>query len=189
LSIAALPIRRDILSGTPAPNSVLDLQPQFEFLWPGSDLGRRAVQANRPRDVLENFYVRTRKSELGLTPPNRRFERVEMAPAQLILYANLRSAAIQQLLNIGHGQLDFARARRSVMRLLQASTNPVLAVKSIIDGEPPDLPVTQAEHWFVQCLKKATRRSCNWRAKWPGKMQPRDAKRLSGRSSATPLID
>ncbi len=146
LSLATLPVRRDILSGTPAPNSVRDLQSQFDFLWPGSDLGRRAAQAVRPREVLANFYVRTTKGEMGLPPPTRRFERIEMAPAQLILYANLRSEAMRQLMNIGRAELDLNRARKSVMRLLQVSSNPVLAMRSMFEGEPGEEPVTPAEH-------------------------------------------
>ena len=165
LSLAGLPIRRDILSGTPAPNSVNDLQPQFEFLWPGSDLGRRAVQAARPRDVLQNFYVRTTKGQLGLRPPRRRFERVPMGSAQLMLYASLRSEAIRQLMNIGRDELDVARARRSVMRLLQASCNPVLAIRSMIDGEPEDPPITPAEHLIRAVLDEGDsakiQRACN----------------------------
>lgn len=146
LSLAALPVRRDILSGTPAPNSVRDLQSQFDFLWPGSDLGRRAAQAARPRDVVANFYVRTTKGEMGLPPPTRRFERIEMAPSQLILYANLRSEAMRQLMNIGRAELDLNRARKSVMRLLQVSTNPVLAMRSMFEGDPGEEPTTPAEH-------------------------------------------
>lgn len=36
LSVAPLPVRRDILTGTPAPHSLEDLGPQLNFLWPGS---------------------------------------------------------------------------------------------------------------------------------------------------------
>src|SRR5579859_1323983 len=35
LSIAHLPTRRDILSGTPIPNSLADIVPQIDFTWPG----------------------------------------------------------------------------------------------------------------------------------------------------------
>ena len=145
LSLATLPIRRDILSGTPAPNSVRDLQPQFDFLWPATHIGRRAVEAVRPSEALANFYVRTTKTEMGLPVPVRRFERIEMAPSQLILYANLKIAALRQLMNIGRGEIDLNRARKSVMRLLQVSTNPVLAMRSMFEGEPAE-PVTPAEH-------------------------------------------
>jgi hypothetical protein len=95
--------------------------------------------------VLANFYVRTTKNEMGLPPPIRRFERIEMAASQLILYANLRSEALRQLMNIGRGEIDLNRARKSVMRLLQVSTNPVLAIRSMFEGDPGDAPITPAE--------------------------------------------
>src|SRR5206468_491859 len=128
-AIAALPVRRDILSGTPAPNALDDLVPQLDFLWPGVGLGQQIVEAARPRDVLGRLYVRTTKHELGLLPPRRQFLHVEMSPAQLAFYGVMKSEAVRQLTNIRRSKaVDFIAARRSVMRLLQASTNPVAAV-------------------------------------------------------------
>src|SRR5690606_35035482 len=39
LSIATLPVRRDILTGTPMPQAAADIQSQLDFLWPGHGLG------------------------------------------------------------------------------------------------------------------------------------------------------
>ena len=39
LNCASLPIRRDIMTGTPMPQSSNDLISQLDFLWPGSGLG------------------------------------------------------------------------------------------------------------------------------------------------------
>lgn len=135
LGVAALPVRRDVLSGTPAPNSIEDLQPQLDFLWPGVHLGDQVARAARPRDILQNLYVRTTKQELGLTPPRRHFRHVEMAPAQLAFYSVLKSEVIRQLTEIRRSrQVDFIAARRSVMRLLQVATNPVVAAVSMLGG-------------------------------------------------------
>ncbi|HEX8454371.1 MAG TPA: DEAD/DEAH box helicase, partial [Longimicrobium sp.] len=135
LGVAALPVRRDILSGTPAPNSIADLQPQLDFLWPGVHLGTQVAQASRPRDVLQNLYVRTTKRQLGLTPPTRHFRHVEMGPAQLILYTTLKDVVIEQLRDIRRSRhVDFIAARRSVMRLLQVATNPVVAAVNMLGG-------------------------------------------------------
>lgn len=130
LSIAALPVRRDILTGTPAPHSLADLAPQIDFLWPGSQLGQRCVEASIPRTVLAPFYVRTTKQELNLTPPHRAFVHVGMGSAQLSLYSLLRSEAMRQLTGIKNNRsaADILAARKCVMRLLQASTNPVSVV-------------------------------------------------------------
>jgi len=138
LSVAALPVRRDILTGTPAPHSLSDLAPQVDFLWPGSGLGRRCVGAPIPREVLAPFYVRTTKHELNLTPPRRAFVHVEMGPAQLSLYSLLRSEAMRQLAGIRNSRsaADIIAARKCVIRLLQASTNPVSVVAALDAGGP-----------------------------------------------------
>lgn len=129
LALAALPVRRDILSGTPVPNALDDLVPQLDFLWPGVGLGQQVATAARPRDILERLYVRTTKHELGLESPNRHFVHVEMSPAQLAFYGVMKNEAIRQLTDIRQSRaVDFVAARRSVLRLLQAATNPVAAV-------------------------------------------------------------
>jgi SNF2 family DNA or RNA helicase len=141
LSVSPLPVRRDILTGTPAPHSLEDLAPQLDFLWPGSGLSRRTIEAPMPRDVLAPFYVRTTKHELNLTPPVRDFVHIEMGPAQLALYSLLRSEALRQLAGIRNNKpaVDIIRARRCVMRLLQASTNPIAAVAAFEQrGSGPD---------------------------------------------------
>ncbi len=137
LSVASLPVRRDILTGTPAPHCLEDLAPQLDFLWPGSALSSRTIEAATPREVLAPFYVRTTKHELGLEPPVRNFVHVEMGPAQLALYSLLRSEALRQLAGIRNNKSagDILKARRCVMRLLQASTNPLAAVAAFEQRE------------------------------------------------------
>jgi hypothetical protein len=135
LALAALPVRRDILSGTPAPNALEDLAPQLDFLWPGVGLGHQITSQARPRDVLGPLYVRTTKHELRLVPPKRQFIHVEMTPAQLGFYGVIKSEAIRQLTAVRRSQAaDFIAARRSVMRVLQAATNPVAAVLGMSTG-------------------------------------------------------
>src|SRR6266498_977371 len=82
LSVAHLPIRRDILSGTPVPNTLTDVVPQIDFLWPGQGLGRRIVEAQSPAEILRPLYVRTRKHELALPPVIKRHHPVTMSNAQ-----------------------------------------------------------------------------------------------------------
>ncbi|WP_127589971.1 SNF2-related protein [Paenibacillus lautus] len=141
LNVAALPIRRDILSGTPMPQGANDLQSQLDFLWPGVGLGNRISMGDTPRTVLGNLYVRTTKKELGLKSPNRYFEHVDMSKGQLALYTILRNEAMAQLTQFRQDRrIDVARARRSIMRLLQVSTNPVVALDAIVQ----DLPRNEA---------------------------------------------
>lgn len=132
LNSAQLPVRRDILSGTPMPQSPNDISAQLDFLWPGAGLGIQISAGTAPRDVIGNLYVRTTKHDLGLPPVARHFIRVEMGRGQRALYGVIRSEALTTLSSLRSGrQIDVHRARRSVMRLLQLSSNPALAVNSM----------------------------------------------------------
>ena len=132
LSLASLPIRRDILTGTPMPQSESDMSSQLNFLWPGLGYGEEIAAGRPPRDVLGNLYVRTTKDEMGLTPPIRKFIKVPMADGQLALYAIIKDEALRELTKFGSGKgPDLFKAKRSVMRLLQLSSNPVLALNAL----------------------------------------------------------
>jgi SNF2 family DNA or RNA helicase len=131
LSLAPLPVRRDVLSGTPMPQAPSDIVSQLNFLWPGQGLGLQISQGTPPREVLGSLYVRTTKEELGLPPRYTHFHQVGMGRGQLALYGLVRSEALRQFANIRSGSIDFAGARKSVMRLLQLSSNPMLALRAI----------------------------------------------------------
>ncbi len=137
LNAATLPIRRDILSGTPMPQGPSDLQSQLEFLWPGSGLGTQIALGSTPKQVIGNLYVRTTKADLGLPPVRRHFLQVDMGKGQSALYAIVRNEALRDLSSLRSGSgVDIVRARRSVMRLLKLSANPVLALRSIMSEAP-----------------------------------------------------
>ena len=137
LNAASLPMRRDILSGTPMPQSPNDLRSQLDFLWPGAGLGVQIAAGKPPREVTSNLYVRTTKKELGLPPVNRRFVPVEMSRGQSALYSVVRSEALRDLSSLKSGSgIDIVKARRSVMRLLQLSSNPVLAATAMLKDAP-----------------------------------------------------
>lgn len=137
LNVASLPVRRDILSGTPMPQSPSDLRSQLDFLWPGTGLGLQIVGGRTPSDVIRNLYVRTTKQELGLPPVTRHFRRIEMGKGQTALYAVVRSEALRDLSSLKAGSgIDVIRARRSVMRLLQLSANPELAIGAMMRDAP-----------------------------------------------------
>lgn len=135
LGLAALPIRKDILSGTPAPNGVGDIWPQMDFLWSGLSIGRDVDDVATARRSLQNLYVRTTKNQLDLPPVRREFVHVPMKMAQLGLYSVIRSEVLRQLSGLrNHSQVDIIAARRSVMRLLQVSTNPIAALVGMTNG-------------------------------------------------------
>ncbi len=133
LSVATLPARRDILTGTPMPQGAGDLASQLAFLWPGQGIDLQIMRGVAPRSALGELFVRTTKNELGLPKARRFFHQVDMAPAQLGLYSVVRNEALRQLTQTisRRSDIDFLAARRSVMRLLQLSVNPALALRSI----------------------------------------------------------
>ena len=137
LHLAHLPVRRDILSGTPIPHSIEDIGSQLDFLWPGQGLGSRAVNSAHPNEVLRDLYVRTTKQELGLPGIERHFIPVEMSAPQMALYSVIRQEVLKRLSGIrATGNVDLISAKRSVMRLLQASSNPILVVRRLTEEAP-----------------------------------------------------
>lgn len=138
LSIATLPLRRDILTGTPMPQSASDIQSQLDFLWPGHGLGVAVSRGATPREVLGQLYVRTTKSELGLPKAKRHPIDVAMKPGQLALYSIVRNEFVRQFstkVNAQMGQAELLKARRSVMRLLQLSVNPLQALTAMANDD------------------------------------------------------
>ena len=137
LRLAHYPVRRDILSGTPIPRSIEDIGPQLDFLWPGQGLGWRAARSVPSSEVLEGLYVRTTKHELGLPTIERHFVPVEMSTPQIALYSVIREEVIKRLSGIRvTGKVDLISAKRSVMRLLQVSSNPILVVRRMTEESP-----------------------------------------------------
>ncbi len=138
LNIATLPVRRDILTGTPMPQGASDIESQLDFLWPGHGLGLEVIQGKSPRDVLGKLYVRTTKQELGLPPVTRKFIDVTMDPGQLALYSIVRNEFLREFskkVSRGLGEAQLLKARRSVMRLLQLSINPTLALSAMANDD------------------------------------------------------
>lgn len=132
LRMAHLPVRRDILSGTPITHSKGDICPQLDFLWPGQRLGSTAVTSSNLNGVIRPLYVRTTKSELHLPPIHKETVSVEMSPSQLALYVMIRKEVLSQRTEI-HSRRSLRSARRSVMKLLQVSSNPILVVQKLME--------------------------------------------------------
>lgn len=138
LRIASLPVRRDILTGTPMPQAASDIESQLDFLWPGHGLGIEVTRGKSPREVLGNLYVRTTKHELQIPKATRTLIDISMKPGQLALYSIVRSEFLRQFasqVNRDMDQAQIIRARRSVMRLLQLSINPAQALSAMASDD------------------------------------------------------
>lgn len=136
LDLANLAVRRDILTGTPAPQGPRDFVALMDFVWP--DQARRilpsiALQNEPPAeamtavsDAIKPLFVRTTKSELTLDPPLLRVETVPMKPLQSEIYDALRNR-YAGMLDLGRSeQTMLAQMGEVTMYLLEASTNPAL---------------------------------------------------------------
>lgn len=135
LQLSPLAVRRDILSGTPLPNSPEDLRAQIEFLWPGQrvmpDQRLRSVSTQALLDQVQRgvqpFYVRTTKQELGLPALEPKPVGVTLGPLQRELYELLRSEAKRLAADLpSHDIKLLRRLGAHVLTLLQAATNPML---------------------------------------------------------------
>jgi SNF2 family DNA or RNA helicase len=80
------------------------------------------------------LYVRTTKSQLGLPKRLHHFLKSDMNQGQLALYSIVRSELLKQLSRFKTDRrVDLFTARRSVMTLLQLSSNPLLALRSMAE--------------------------------------------------------
>lgn len=153
--IADLAHRRDILSGTPMPQSPKDLLPQFDFLWPGGKLLNQAMIWQDDHKIIEiankivkPFYVRTTKSELGLKSPKIKITNIELGPVQFELYQLLRSETARILTNMKREDLiSFRRLGRHVIRLLQMVSNPMLITSNDEYPEETDIIPPGTRKW------------------------------------------
>lgn len=134
IKIADLAKRRDILSGTPMPQSFEDLQPQFDYLWPGENIispklikGEESQIIINVNQAIKGLFVRTTKNELGLKEPIVRYTSIPMGPIQAELYKLFKSEAARIMAGMDRPTLyNFRKVGRSVVKLLQAATNPML---------------------------------------------------------------
>ena len=134
LNLANLARRRDILTGTPAPQSVYDLEALFDFVWPGQ--GRRIIPGDLPDEGgteivsqrIAPLYVRTTKTELDLQEPKIIEREQSLTPLHLEIYQAI-TGVFGQRYNISRtGRMDLRALGRVAMYLLEAATNPSLLV-------------------------------------------------------------
>jgi len=149
LDLAYAAKRRDVLTGTPAPQSAHDLIALISFLYPGQDrkiIPLDAYEERRARDekvllktseAIKHYFVRTTKSQLDLPPTRFNTERLSMGPLQKAIYSAL-VGKYQASFQIGkHDRRELARLGRIMMYLLEAATNPMLLRAGSDYGDAP----------------------------------------------------
>ena len=143
LKLAHLAERRDVLTGTPAPQHAKDLVALFQFLWPqqahiilpdsitdefqSEDSNRELAAKIKP------FFVRTTKQELRLREPLRKVELSNLKPIHAEIYQAITTKMRSVVKASNAERLKFAEISRISMYLLQAATNPALLANAF-DG-------------------------------------------------------
>jgi SNF2 family DNA or RNA helicase len=158
LNLAYLARRRDVLSGTPAPQSMRDLEALLDFTWPGQArriLPAQVFERTPPQDTpaavassVKPFIVRTTKSDLALPEPTHEVVVLPLEGLQRQIYQALRNQYAGRFPLSRRERTDFAKMGEIVMYLLEAATNPQLlaAGASQYDEQSfrhPPLPIPQ----------------------------------------------
>lgn len=107
LALAHLPKAKLVMSGTPLPNALDDLVPQFDFLYP-----EVVAEPETVSDLIKPVFVRTTKAELDLPRVNRILTPIQMLPKQRHLYELMRSEEARQLEIDVKGQTQIAGLRQ-----------------------------------------------------------------------------
>jgi hypothetical protein len=151
LALAPLAARRDLLTGTPAPNHPRDLAALLDILWTGG-IASRVLPATALRTeptsaamdavngVIRPLYVRTTKAELQLPDVAFLPQAIELGPLQRGIYdAMLRRYAGMLALDRRDAAM-FAQMGEVVMYLLQAASSPRLLAASADPGRAYRFP-------------------------------------------------
>lgn len=146
LELSNLCRARVVLTGTPAPNGYEDLYNLFHFIWPKHDVVKYTIPQLREMsrcssDIrisslmnnLDPFYIRIKKSNLGLQPP---IENppifVDMSESQRRVYDYIEQRFVE---DIEEKKVDFhsALVKAKLIRLQQAASNPALLSQPLSD--------------------------------------------------------
>lgn len=115
LNLAKYARARIVLTGTPIPNSYVDIMNLLEFIWPGQDIikiseGRlRYLSHNRETPVskdevnaftqrIKPFFIRTKKKDLGIPDPQFHNVMVHLPKNQRTIYAYIEYKCLVRIL-------------------------------------------------------------------------------------------
>lgn len=164
LNLAFLAARRDVLTGTPAPQAPTDLVALFDFLWPTlapEILPMESVVSQPDARQLEAItasitplFVRTTKAQLSLPPVVSRLVRVPLEGLQREIYSSLRRQ-FSSLISTQRQRVMFSEWGDVLMYLLEAATNPGLLPAGSSTHDPIEFrhpPVPLPEGFELQQL-------------------------------------
>jgi hypothetical protein len=149
LDLAYAARRRDVLTGTPAPQGAFDLVALVSFLYPGQDRqvlpdaayferkGRDEQVLTDTNNAIRRYFVRTAKAELDLPPTRFEVVREPMPPIQSAIYDALIGQYRSTFALPDRGRHQMQRLGRILMYLLEAATNPMLLTAGSDEGDDP----------------------------------------------------
>ncbi|WP_428414971.1 DEAD/DEAH box helicase [Pararhizobium sp.] len=181
LDLAYAASRRDVLTGTPAPQGAHDLVALVKFLYPGQDrqilphsayferLGRDQTVLEDTHAALSRYFVRTPKSALNLPRTKFNFVARDMPPIQAALYDALVGRYKGEFSIDDRKRHNMQRLGRITMYLLEAATNPMLLTSGsdTFDDpafEHPPLEVN-GEEKLMDLLQNYSRFELPWKYK------------------------
>lgn len=146
LDLSFLAARRDVLSGTPAPQHPSDMVALLDFLWPGQAQQIMPAAAlvtqpppgaiNQVSEAIRPLFVRTTKHELNLKEPIKRVIPVELSGLHQQIYDALRRQYAAAIATTQRDRLDLGAWGDVIMYLLEAATNPALLPAGSSSNDP-----------------------------------------------------
>jgi SNF2 family DNA or RNA helicase len=144
-------IARVILTGTPVPNGYQDIYNLYKFIYPFKfkeilqfhfqnleDMTLNSTpESQRVLDLKENlspFFIRIKKDDLELPPIKEKIISIDMDPYQREIYDFIESQYIPTFKEDSSATVKDILNKAKLIRLRQASTNPALLSKTLINS-------------------------------------------------------
>lgn len=152
VEIAKEATARVILTGTPLPNGYEDIYNLYRFIYPYKyqdilqihydqlkDMTKHMVSpdSERVKSFTKNispYFIRIKKSDLGLPDPIEHLIEVDMDEHQRLVYDFIEEKYINSFKHNSGGTIKDVLNKAKLIRLRQASTNPSLLLKPLQDS-------------------------------------------------------
>lgn len=143
-------VARVVLTGTPVPNGYEDIYNLYKFIYPYKykdilgfhfqnlqDLTKNSnPDSSRVQNLKENispFFIRIKKNDLNLPPVAEKIIPVEMGGYQREIYDYIESEYVKSFKDNPSATVKDVLNRAKLIRLRQASSNPALLLKPIVE--------------------------------------------------------
>jgi SNF2 family DNA or RNA helicase len=178
LDLAYAAARRDVLTGTPAPQGANDLIALIRFMYPGQDrqilphsaydvrLGRDETVLHETQHAIAPYFVRTPKTRLKLPPTTFDVIKCEMSPIQSAIYDTLVGRYRAQFKLNDKSRYEMQRLGRIVMYLLEAATNPMLLTAGSDNVDEPGFAHPPIELEGDESISELLERYSNYEVPW-----------------------